>query len=147
VFKDPGLKDSHEVIVNWGDGTPLEKISLPSVSNQTLTRTFNLSHIYANNPLAPLTNYEVSFELVDDDEPTTPRLLTQLIAVTNVVPTLNTLSLANASIDENGIASLSINFSDPGINDTHQVIIDWGDGSEPESITTLAGTRSLTTLL
>jgi parallel beta-helix repeat protein len=144
VFKDPGLKDSHEVIVNWGDGTPLEKISLPSVSNQTLTRTFNLSHIYANNPLAPLTNYEVSFELVDDDEPTTPRLLTQLIAVTNVVPTLNTLSLANASIDENGIASLSINFSDPGINDTHQVIIDWGDGSEPESITTLAGTRSLT---
>ena len=144
VFKDPGLQDSHEVIVNWGDGTPLEKISLPSVSNQTLTRTFNLSHIYANNPLAPLTNYEVSFELVDDDEPTTPRLLTQLIAVTNVVPTLNTLSLANASIDENGIASLSINFSDPGINDTHQVIIDWGDGSEPESITTLAGTRSLT---
>ena len=143
-FGDPGLKDSHEVSIDWGDGTPIDVISIPSVVGQTSTRTFTASHVYANNPAAPNTTFTATFSVVDDDEPTTPVTVAKTIKVLNSVPVISGLTLANAIINENGVASLRINYSDAGVLDTQRVFVNWGDGSQPESYQTSPGLTELT---
>ncbi|MEC5129680.1 autotransporter-associated beta strand repeat-containing protein [Verrucomicrobiales bacterium BCK34] len=46
------------------------------------------------------------------------------ITVTNVVPTL---TLDNASVDEAGTAVMTGTITDPGLLDSHLLVVDWGD--------------------
>ena len=46
------------------------------------------------------------------------------ITVSNVAPTL---TLGNASVDENGSAVMSGTITDPGLLDSHLAVVDWGD--------------------
>lgn len=151
TFDDPGLKDDHEVVVDWGDGSAPQRLPLNAIVNQQLTRPFAFNHSYPNNPLAPSTTYTITVDVNDDDEPTTPTRLTRQITVTNALPVItgvslfdiNGVPLLNSTIDENSTASLTVNYSDAGILDTHTVTIDWGDGSEPTEIKPAAGTTQL----
>ncbi len=49
-FLDPGLQDSHEVVIDWGDGSDPRRLLLQSVEGQQALRNFTLNHIYVNNP-------------------------------------------------------------------------------------------------
>ncbi|MFN9987245.1 MAG: hypothetical protein ACK52S_16985, partial [Pirellula sp.] len=122
----------------------IDIVALPSVVGQTATRTFSASHVYSNNPTAPATSYTATFSVVDDDEPTTPVTVTKSIKVLNTVPVIEGLTLSSASITENGVASLRINYRDAGVLDTQRVILDWGDGSQPETYETVPGISELT---
>ncbi|MDF1741968.1 MAG: autotransporter-associated beta strand repeat-containing protein, partial [Verrucomicrobiales bacterium] len=46
------------------------------------------------------------------------------ISITNVVPTI---TLGNASVDENGTAVMTGTITDPGLLDSHLLVVDWGD--------------------
>ncbi len=46
------------------------------------------------------------------------------VTVTNVAPTV---TLSDASVDENGDAVMTGTITDPGLLDSHLVIVDWGD--------------------
>ena len=54
--------------------------------------------------------------------------------VTNVAPAITSATLSSASIDENGSATISGTFTDPGSDDTHTVIVNWGDGTATLSL-------------
>ena len=65
-----------------------------------------------------------------------------LLTVTNVAPT-NLVATAVGTVTSTGnAASISATFDDPGTLDDHEVLIDWGDGSAPDTITLPAGVTS-----
>lgn len=125
TFTDPGLLDTHTVTVNWGDGITS---TLPINQNQ-LSRTFQLSHQYLDdNPTGtPFDNFPITVTVTDDDGGSAQSSTT--IQVNNIAPVVTGLALNAYSINENDTITLSGTFTDPGILDTHTVIINWGDGA------------------
>ncbi len=65
-----------------------------------------------------------------------------VVTVNNVAPVLETLTLDRIAINEEGNLTVSGTFSDPGILDTHEVVIDWGD----ETVTHATPLPAVTTL-
>ena len=69
---------------------------------------------------------------------------TATIDVTNSAPTLISVDLDSLAIHENGPVTLSGSFTDPGIEDTHEVQIDWGQERPPTLISLTSDERSFT---
>ncbi len=139
AFTDPGVLDKHTVRVNWGDGTVTEY--QPPAGD----RTFNLQHRYLDNPKAPATEYLVTVEIADDDEPLLPTTLAKSIVVLNRRPAIvsSNITLDTNLINEGQSVTLAASFADAGTQDKHQVVIDWGDGSENRVVDLAAGVTSI----
>jgi len=60
---------------------------------------------------------------------------------TNTPPSNLAVSSANPVTSLDSPSSLLVQFQDPDTEDTHTITVDWGDGSQPTSVT-LAGERS-----
>jgi hypothetical protein len=52
-----------------------------------------------------------------------------VVTVNNVAPVLGGLNLSAATVDENRQVTLTGSFTDAGMQDTHSVLIQWGDGT------------------
>ncbi len=65
------------------------------------------------------------------------------VTVRNIAPAVTSAVLASAAIDEHGVASVAVAFTDPGVRDTHTVGVDWGDGTVERSALA-GGARSAT---
>ncbi|MFN5274332.1 MAG: beta strand repeat-containing protein [Planctomycetota bacterium] len=128
-WNDPGLGDSHRVVIDWGDGSSPITIEKPNEAGQTANRSFSVSHTYTNNPFGPASTYSISVSVADDDEPLVSNFAGLEIQVQDVAPNLTTLSWNQGTIQENSVAVLNIAFTDPGVLDTHRLRIDWGDGT------------------
>ena len=117
TFSDPGPDDSpFGCTVNYGDGTG----DLPgTVSGLTCTGP---AHVYDDNG-----TYPVVISVTDKNNSAGSNNADHQVG--NVPPEITGLSLNSATIPEDGVATLSGQFSDPGASDTHEVAIDWGDGS------------------
>lgn len=111
VFVDFGIPDSHAVSWDFGDG---------SGALDTLTPV----HAYLDNG-----TYPVVLSVADDDGGVGSGSLA--ITVNNVVPTV---VVEGDEIDEGGLASITLAFSDTGADDTHGGTVVWGDGSPPEGL-------------
>ena len=64
--------------------------------------------------------------------------------VQGIAPVINSVSMSAATIDEDGVTTLTGAFTDPGSAATHTVTIDWGDGSQ-STVLNLAGQRTFAT--
>jgi hypothetical protein len=122
TFGDPGTLDAHTVSIDWGDGSPIQQIDLP-----VGTLAFgNLAHRYLNN--LPLNDaYTVTVTVADKDG----MVATQVVQVTveNVGPVLKGLVASPTVVVEGSAVKLSGVFADPGTQDTHSLLINWGDRS------------------
>ena len=138
-FDDPDFEDTHEVEIDWGDGTAPEIINLDGGE-----RFVQTTHQYLDdNPTKmPMDVNQVQITVTDSDdnkvEDSAP------IKVSNVAPEITFLDVTSP-IDENDVAELQLAFTDPGSLDTHTVEIDWGDGTAPEIINLNGGERFLQT--
>lgn len=120
---DPGADSISHWFVNWGDGTH-EDAAGP---------TATLSHTYPDDGT-------VSIEVVAVDDDGIYRA-SRTIDVLNVAPTL--LMAGNSAIDEGGIYVLGLaRVSDPGDDTIESWTIDWGDGSDPETVAGAIGAVS-----
>jgi hypothetical protein len=63
------------------------------------------------------------------------------INVTNVPPTLTEVTVTSP-VNENGIAQLAGRIADAGVLDTFVLVVNWGDGSTPQTMNYPAGTTS-----
>ncbi|MDF1840569.1 MAG: PKD domain-containing protein [Rubripirellula sp.] len=63
------------------------------------------------------------------------------LTVNNVAPSFSLLELTDDSIGEGEETTLRVEFTDPGINDQHVAVIDWGDGSPMEVVGISEGDR------
>lgn len=136
-FTDPGTLDTHRVFIDWGDGSDLEPVSHNNGN-------FSASHQYLDdNPTkTPQDVYSVRVRVIDDDGGV--GLATTDIIVRNLEPVVSPLNLSATEINENGSVTLTGSFTDVGIQDTHRVFVDWGDGSEPQVVEHDGGTFSAT---
>jgi hypothetical protein len=125
-FSDVGTLDTHRVVIDWDDGTENTVVLLAA----GVTSFSGVVHCYADEPPGGAATYTIRAELADDDQPLEPISATVAIDVLNATPSALTLLLDPGAIAQNGSVLLSGSFFDPGILDSHQAVIDWGDGSE-----------------
>lgn len=122
TIKDPGTLDIHKARIDWGDGSP--------ALWEDVEREFSRSHIYVDNG-----HYNINVTVYDNDgaEYSTNTGIT----VINVPPEVQITHLT-PGLFEGGIARILVEFSDPGILDTHKAQINWGDGNidELDQVTT-----------
>ncbi|WP_417392263.1 hypothetical protein, partial [Gimesia sp.] len=135
-FRDFEAGDTHTVEINWGDGSPNSVLNL--AAGVTL---FSLVHKYADdNPAGtPVDLYQITVTVSDSSGASTTAETS--VTVNNVAPRFRGL-LATPTINENGTAYLNAYFSDPGLDDTFTVVIDWNSSGNPGS--TDEGTTILT---
>src|SRR5262249_47649371 len=81
--------------------------------------------------------FTVSATVTDKDSASAAA--TTSVTVHNVAPSGVTLSASPATINENDTTTVSGSFSDPGTQDTHTVVIHWGDGSADTTLNLAAG--------
>jgi VCBS repeat-containing protein len=139
-FTDPGSLDTHEVLIQWGDGSEPTELQLPVGA-----RTFSATHRYLDdNPTGTTSDqYTIEFTLTDDDGGFARATMNE-ITVENEGPTDFGLSIDQTVIDENGLVTLTGSFTDPGTLDSHEAVIDWGDGSPPTQLQLATGARTFT---
>lgn len=134
-FFDPGTQDLHTVQIDWGDGSPVQSISLAAG-----TRSLAAMHQYLDdNPSGtPADKYPISVTVVDDDG----GMISETTAVTvrNVPPEI-TRFVVGSGTAEGDLYTARLEFADPGTVDVHTVEIDWGDGLVT---TAIASGRSFT---
>ena len=123
-FTDPGILDTHtqtwSVVASNGQVIPAGNGA-------------NFSFVPYDNGV-----YTATYTVTDDDGGSSAD--TVVITVTNVAPVIQTFTSSNASYSStsnNGVVSIAGTFSDAGSHDTHQVIVQWGDGSTPETLTSV----------
>jgi hypothetical protein len=133
TYSDADGSDTHELTINWGEGSP-QLVALSA-------GTFDITHQYLDdNPTGTAADiYTIGVTLTDNNAGTDAGSATTTI--TNVAPSLD--SLAATSVDENGTVHLTGTYSDAGTQDTHELDIDWGEGS-PEIVAVSGGTFDIT---
>ncbi|MCR9201123.1 MAG: Ig-like domain-containing protein [Planctomycetaceae bacterium] len=93
AFTDPGVLDTHTLLVNWGDG-----ITSPATVDAA-TRTFTASHLYSDDDPSGTTvdTYAVSLTLTDDDGDST--IGNTSITVTNVAPQIDDFQISETRFE------------------------------------------------
>lgn len=124
AFADPGLRDTHQVVVDWGDGTDETVLDLAPGA-----RTFAADHVYVDDdPTAtPQDGYTATVTVTDDDG--LVGSFTDVFTVHDVAPSALALVVEPAAFDEDGTTTLTGTFTDPGTLDTFTVLVDWGEGT------------------
>jgi uncharacterized repeat protein (TIGR01451 family) len=125
---DPG-DGPWTVTIDWGDGTPPTTRTVQSAGALAPE-----SHTFVEGPASLTVRVRVT------DRANLSGEATFTVTVANAPPASVALTLAQATIDEAGTATLSGSFTDPGTQDAHTVVIDWKDGSAPTTISLPAGT-------
>src|SRR5439155_3293298 len=133
-FADPGINDTHQVSVDWGDGSAKATVSLAAG-----VLTFSgVTHQYSVE--SPASGYTVTVTVTDKDG--AQGTGSTAIIVSGTGPANINLTPSATSINENGSITLSGTFTQPGSTDTHQVSIDWGDGSTKTTLSLASGVFS-----
>ncbi|XAM00677.1 PKD domain-containing protein [Phycisphaeraceae bacterium D3-23] len=135
TFADAGTADTHTVSVDWGDGT---------TSNATVDQgagTYSATHTYVDDDPTgtPSDVSAIAVTVTDDDAGSAAGASS--VTVNNVGPSLSGVSLSSSSVDEGGGVTLTGSILDAGVNDTHTVEVDWGDGTTSNAtVDQVAGT-------
>ena len=128
TVEDPGIKDDLELVVNWGDGAPEQRVPAKRSADQE-SAEITLEHDYASGGA-----YQVTVVAHDGDGGEDSR--TETVVVEDTSPGV---SATGSSIDENGTATVSGTIDDPGDPNSHSLVVDWGDGSGPDEYPLAAG--------
>jgi CSLREA domain-containing protein len=121
-ISDPGTQDQHTVVINWGDGSPATILNLAAGIS-----AFNANHQYNSSG-----NFNIGITATDDDTGSVAGgTIVTVNTVPNSPPVLSNV-VVTSPINENGIATLTGNISDPNAADTLSLMVNWGDGSAPQ---------------
>jgi len=128
-FEDLGTEDTHFARINWGDGTPLERIDLEPGAREVVA-----THQYLNNNPdgTPVDSYRLNVGIINDDLGR-KRIIFHL-PVENGAPVLT--AAGDQTIDEGERLDLTGgslgSFVDVDTLDTHTATVNWGDGTPTE---------------
>jgi hypothetical protein len=120
TISDPSSLDTFEVEIDWGEGSPVT-YSYPAGST-----SYSETHQYLDdNPSGTASDiYSITVTVTDDDGGSDTAYTS--VTVNNVAPII---TATGDVIDENGFATVSGTITDPGTQDTFEIVIDWGEGS------------------
>jgi hypothetical protein len=137
-ISEPDSGDSFTLQVNWGDGSPLDKVNIgPSTAPLT---PIDLKHQYGGNPPGhPSSTYHVGLLVTDIDDSLTSSNSID-VTVKSVAPTLD--GLKATPINEGGVTDLTGSITDLSSVHSYSLAVDWGDGSTPDTFTFAPGTTT-----
>jgi hypothetical protein len=139
LISDPG-HDGFTLVVDWNNYSDDDESSYYYL-NPGETEIY-ISHVYRDNPPGqPFGSYQVRFEVIDDDGGSSFKY--ESAEVVNQLPAITIGGVFNSELQSLGPvppedsetivagrpARLFVTWSDPGLDDTHEVLIEWGDGS------------------
>jgi len=125
TISDPAPADTFTVEIDFGEGSPTVVVATGN--------TFSATHQYLDdNPTGTPSDVYVITAVATDDDNGVSAPASVGVTVTNVAPVIESL----IGDDENG--GVSVVFSDIGSEDSHTVVIAWGDG-DSESVAIAAG--------
>ena len=133
-FTDPGVLDTFNLVLDWGDHSP----TWTKTYTASAAKTFTATHPYASAG-----SYTVTATVTDDDTGVGVAQATLLVQAPNHPPT--DLVLTPSGAFENGSATLDGSFADLDKSDAHTVALTWSDGSASESLALAAGTTTFST--
>jgi hypothetical protein len=122
TITDPGVNDTETLTVDWGDGSGPQTYALGTV------RHFSFGHQYLNDPPGGI--YAINVTATDNGRATGAASGT--VSVANAPPA--NITLNSGSITEGDTFTLKGGFTDPGVLDSHNVVVNWGDGSAPTTL-------------
>ncbi|MCH2113645.1 MAG: PKD domain-containing protein [Pirellulales bacterium] len=137
LFGDLDAQDTHMIDIDWGDGSPVESITVDFQKRFLFT-----PHQYLNdNPTGtPVDTHDI--QVTVRDQRGGMAMGSAPVTVSNVAPKIDAIFITSP-VDEDGVAFLEMSFTNPGSLDMHTVEIDWGDGTPTETITLAVGERTL----
>ncbi len=134
VFADPGVLDTHTVVIDWGTATTTTLTTAgPNPAGTVLTDLgngsweFTAANQYSVGDTAGKNNLMISATVSDDDSGVDSDILT--VPLDNELPVVSPLTLSATAIPEGGQVSVFGTFRDLDLTDTHTVVIDWGGGT------------------
>lgn len=138
TFLDAGPEDTHEVTILWGDGTQ----TVVTDATSGLVR----SHTYRDDDPtgAPGPDPYTIRVLVEDDD-SGRGAASAVLNVSNVDPAGDATTLTPTVVDEGQTVRFTVALDDVGVDDSHTVDIDWGDGTS-STTRSRAGLRQVTAL-
>lgn len=136
TYSDAGTLDTHTLMIDWGDGSNPEVVSITGGA-------FSVPHVFLNQPVADSASGAVSIGVTLRDDDGGQEFQSISATVTNANPVITSLGVT-PMIYENDLATLTGTYTDPGSNDTHTLEINWGDGTPAETITVSGGAFSVT---
>lgn len=134
---DPGLNDTHTVLVDWGDGTDPGYVPVNPVLRQ-----FVATHLYLDGVSEDprFAKYRIDIEITDNQIDWT--LATTEVEVQNVAPQISDLDLSPNVVGLNETVTLTGRIVDPGALDSQVLRVQWGDASTPRRVDLPAGATS-----
>ena len=133
-ISDPNPGDSFALTVNWGDGSPAQVFNYPAG-----TTAFSATHQYRDDNPSGTAGDNYTINLLLSDSAGGSDTDSAVVTVNNVAPVLSGLAVIPSTIGVGGTTSLSGTLNDVGTLDTHQVVINWGDGSPTTTLNLAAG--------
>src|SRR5262249_36140940 len=123
TIADPGPQNTFTLVVDWGDGSSPQTFSF-TATNSTTT-PFSITHTFtANGTLS------VGLTVTDKDGGQGTAVAS--INVDNVPPTVSNVAITPV-VSAGSQATLSGTITDPGTTDHFRLVVDWGDGSSPQT--------------
>src|SRR5262249_36336840 len=122
--------NAHTVVIDWGDGSADSTLSLGAG-----VTGFNGTHTYLDE--GANAGQDTVTATVNDGS--TSASGTAAITVNNVAPSNVNGSLSSTIIDEGSTVTATGTFTDPGTQDLHTAVVDWGDGSTATTLSLAAG--------
>lgn len=127
-INEPGIRDTTSMVINWGDGSPIQSASFIAG-----TSSFSLAHTFVN----PGT-YNVALTITDKDNGSSS---SSTSAVIGTAPTITSANVSPTTITEGDTVTASGTFTDAD-QGTHDVIINWNDGTAIQVTNLPAGQTS-----
>ena len=117
AFSDAGILDTHTATIDWGDG----ETTPGTVSEEEGQGVILGQHTYRDDG-------DGTVEVCVSDDAGDEHCVEIPVAIDNAAPVL-ALAVGSAGFVEEAVTLAGSTFTDAGIDDTHQVTVDWGDGA------------------
>ncbi|MDD2732810.1 MAG: PKD domain-containing protein [Desulfuromonadaceae bacterium] len=128
-FTDPD-PDTWTATVNYGDGSGISSLTLKP------DKSFDLSHNYAE-----VGSYQLTVSVTDSANETNSA--SRLITVVNAVPVITGIQKPT-TVNEGSTVTLTANFTDAGILDSHTTLWNWGGGTTSGTVSEANGSGTAT---
>ena len=135
TFTDPDAGDTHQVDIDWGDGTGADTYVLP-VGDRSFSFQKKTPYVQDSD-----TAYSVQITVSDGLFATT-RFVS--VTVQNAPPAVASFAVSPGAVEVGQNVTATLSFTDAGASDTHTVTLDWGDGSPATTSSLAAGVYSFT---
>jgi len=114
--------------IDWGDGSGVQNVTLSAGAT-----SFSVNHKYADNGTDNVGVTLMSAGVASSTASTS-------VTVKNAAPSLS--NLAVSAPDSSGASTLTGVINDAGTGDSFTLTVNWGDGSDPQTLTFAAGTTN-----